>query len=145
MYTFHRSQPWNVHIQLLACGMYTFHAWLIECIHSTVIYIQCNIYIIHQKFIYYPKLPTPLWSDLLAMNNGYPKIIHHLEHTKSSWLSGVLLCCNFEQFFKTTNWTNCLWLCLLTQLGYKLINLLLGPCIKPAKRLSELFHVSLDA
>ena len=41
-------------------------------------------YTVHQKFIYYPKLPTPLWSDLLARNNGYPKIIHHLEHTKSS-------------------------------------------------------------
>ena len=50
-----------------------------------------------QKFIYYPKLPTPLWSDLLAMNNGYPKIIHHLEHIKSSWLSGVLLCYNFSK------------------------------------------------
>ena len=45
MYTFHRCQLWNVHIQWLACGMYTFHAWPIECIHSTVIYIQCNIYI----------------------------------------------------------------------------------------------------
>ena len=50
MYTFHRSQPWNVHIQWLACGMYTFHAWPIECVHSTVIYIQCNINILPLHF-----------------------------------------------------------------------------------------------
>ena len=95
-----------------------------------------------QKFIYYPKLLTPLWSDLLAMNSGYPKII-------TIWSTLILLdsqgCC-YVTIFQNYNLhkTACGFAC-WTQLGYKLINLLLGPCIKPAKRLSELFHVSLDA
>ena len=104
MYTFNGYLLLNVHIQHLGHWMYTFNTWAIESIHSTVIYIQYNIYIqqfwqlnLHIQWQIIAYTHSMIWPsnghipELEPLNVHIPQLCTCKICTKKVWISSFHL------------------------------------------------------
>ena len=121
---FQQLNPLNVYIPQFNHGMYTFHSLPIECIHSmvlaieyihsTVIYIQCNIYVYNIEFSRLHNLHHWYWNSLLYSLISSSKTSAFV-HFGLAIANHCNLAFSFHQVLITAGWTNTAWYVRLAQ------------------------------